>query len=120
MGAFIKMRTFIRNHKFGISLLLGLLLGVVIIHISGGCPIYRIFHIECLGCGMTHAVLSALRFDFPAAFHYHPMFWSVPIIALFILFEGKLFKKKAINIILVSVIVIGFIVQYILKRHGIV
>ncbi len=114
------MKEFVKSHKFGISLLAALLVGVVIIHFSGGCPIYRTFHIECLGCGMTHALLAALRLDFSTAFHLHPMFWSTPIIAAYILFEGKVFKKKAVNITVLSLIVAGFIVQYILKYKGIV
>lgn len=114
------MKNFIKNHKFGISLLAALGVGVVIIHFLGGCPIYRIFRVECLSCGMTHALLSALKLDFRKAFLYHPMFWSVPIIALFILFEGKLFKKKASNILFLVLILAGFIVQYILKHEGII
>ena len=114
------MKTFIKAHKFGISLLFALLIGAILIHFLGGCPIYRIFHVECLGCGMTHACLAALRLDFRAAFHSHPMFWSTPILALYIIFEGRLFKKKLINIAVITVIVIGFVVQYVLKHKGIV
>ena len=120
MGAFVIMKEFIKNHKFGISLISALFVGVVIIHFSGGCPIYRIFHIECLGCGMTHALLAALKLDFRTAVHYHPMFWSVPIIAALVLFEGKIFKKRILNIIVISVICVGFVLQYILKYKGIV
>jgi len=114
------MKNFIKGHKFGISLLAALGAGVVIIHFLGGCPIYRIFHVECLSCGMTHALLSALKLDFRKAFLYHPMFWSVPVIALFILFEGKLFKRKALDIIFLVLILAGFIVQHVLKYKGII
>ncbi|MBR6903065.1 MAG: DUF2752 domain-containing protein [Clostridia bacterium] len=89
-------------------------------HISGGCLVYRVFHIECLSCGMFHACLAALRLDFNRAFYLHPMFWSMPIIALYIVFEGKLFKKKAANIAIILIIAIGFVVQYILKYKGII
>ena len=114
------MKDFIKSHKFGISLLATLCVGVVIVRLSGGCPIYRIFHVECLSCGMTHALLYALKLDFRKAFHYHPMFWSTPIIGAYVLFEGKPFKKKAVNIAVLTVIIAGFIVQYMLKRRGIV
>lgn len=114
------MVRFVRSHRFGVSLLFALIAGVVLIRLSGGCPIYRIFHIECLTCGMTHALLSAVKLDFKTAFHFHPMFWSVPIIALYILFEGRLFKKRALNVIILSLIAIGFVVQYVLKYKGIV
>ena len=112
------MKQFIKSHKFGITLLISLCIAVFIVRLSGGCPIYRIFHIECLTCGMFHACLSALRFDFDKAFNFHPMFWSVPIIALYILFEGKLFKRKWVNIGVLSVIAFGFILQWVLKYKG--
>lgn len=114
------MKSFIKDHKFGISVLIALCIGAVIIRLTGGCLVYRIFHIECLGCGMFHACLAALRLDFNRAFHLHPMFWSMPIIASYIIFEGKLFKKKAVNIVIVAIIAIGFVVQYILKYKGII
>ncbi|MBO4693488.1 MAG: DUF2752 domain-containing protein [Clostridia bacterium] len=114
------MINFIKNHKFGISLLAALLAGVIIVYFSGGCPIYRIFGVECLSCGMTHAVLNALKLNFKYAFRYHPMFWSTPIIGAYILFEGKPFKKKSVNIAVLIIIISGFIVQYILKYEGII
>ncbi len=69
---------------------------------------------------MTRALISALKLDFRAAFHFHPMFWSVPILVAFILFEGRLFKKKIINTIIIGLIVAGFILQYVLKYKGII
>ena len=114
------MKSFIMNHKLGISLLIASCIVSVIIRLTGGCRIYRIFHIECLSCGMFHACLAALRLDFNRAFHLHPMFWSVPIIALYIVFEGRLFKKKFVNMAIIVIIAIGFVVQYILKCKGII
>ena len=37
------------------------------------CPIRFLTGISCPGCGMTRALLSALRFDFQAAFFYHTL-----------------------------------------------
>ena len=37
------------------------------------CPIRFLTGISCPGCGMTRALLSALRMDFQAAFYYHPL-----------------------------------------------
>ena len=37
-----------------------------------GCPFRFFFGISCPGCGMTRALLAALRLDFAAAFSYHP------------------------------------------------
>lgn len=114
------MKSFIKNHKTGLTILFALLVASVLVRISGGCLVYRVFHVECLSCGMFHACLSALKLDFNRAFHLHPMFWSAPILALYVVFEGKLFKKKWLNIAVISFIVIGFIVQYILKYKGII
>lgn len=79
------------------------------------CPILGATGIPCLGCGMTRALLSALRLDLAAAFRYHPMFWAVPIIYLEFLFDGRLFKNKRVNRVLLSAIVIGFIANWIVK-----
>ena len=35
-----------------------------------GCPFRFFFGISCPGCGMTRALLAALRLDFAAAFSY--------------------------------------------------
>lgn len=64
---------------------------------------------------MTRAVVSALNFDFVSAFQYHRMFWSLPIIGLYVLFDGKIFKKKFVNIGLLVVILVGFIVNWMLN-----
>lgn len=57
--------------------------------ITLGCPFRRILGIPCPFCGMTRAVLSALRLDFAAAFHYHPLFFLAPLLGLCILFHVK-------------------------------
>lgn len=114
------MKKFITNHKFGITLLFALIIGALLIRLSGGCPIYRIFHIECLLCGMFHACLSAMQFDLNRAFSFHPMFWSVPILALYIVFEGKLFKNKTVNILVIILLAIGFLANWVLKYKNII
>ncbi len=43
-----------------------------------GCP-FRFFSASpAPGCGMTRALLAALRLDFAAAFSYHPLFFLLP------------------------------------------
>ena len=42
------------------------------------CPFRFFFGISCPGCGMTRALLAALRLDFAAAFSYHPLFFLLP------------------------------------------
>ena len=50
---------------------------------------------SCPGCGMTRACLSALRFDFSAAFYYHPLWIVMPPLAVLLIFLWAKRKKKA-------------------------
>lgn len=76
--------------------------------------IYRQFlNFPCPGCGMTRAFLSSLKLDFVKAFDFHPMFWSVPILYLYFLFDGKVFKNKKINMIIFILIAIGFAANWV-------
>jgi len=79
------------------------------------CLFKHFLNIECPGCGMTRAVLSALKFDFIAAFTYHPMFWSLPLIYLYLLFDGNLFGNKIVDRTILILISAGFILSWILK-----
>ncbi len=76
------------------------------------CPILTLTGVRCLGCGMTRAMLSALKFDFAAAFSYHIMFPAVPLLYLCFIFDGKLFKNKKLNILLYVVLLIGFLTNW--------
>lgn len=77
------------------------------------CPILSITGVHCPGCGMTRALLSALRLDFAAAFSYHFMFPSVPLLYFCFLRDGKLFKNKTANIIFYVIIILGFAINWI-------
>lgn len=96
----------------GLAVVAGVLVGRLL---RIPCVFLWITGYECLGCGMTRAVVSALNFDFASAFQYHRMFWSLPIIGLYVLFDGKLFKNKVVNIGLLVLIFVGFIVNWILN-----
>lgn len=73
------------------------------------------FGIECMGCGMSRAFWSALRLDFTAAFSYHPMFWSVPILYLYFLYDGKLLGKRWVDTTVLVLIAAGFVINWIVK-----
>ena len=73
-----------------------------------GCIFLRFLHIPCPGCGMTRAWLSALSLDFASAFMHHFMFWSAPLLYLWFLFDGKLFKNRKINKAVFVLIALGF------------
>lgn len=55
--------------------------------IGGWCLFRRITGLPCLTCGMGRAWLCALRLDFVRAFFWHPLFWTVPLVALFLIFS---------------------------------
>lgn len=61
-----------------------LLFGVI----GGWCMFRRVTGLPCLTCGMSRAWLCALRLDFAGAFFWHPLFWTVPLIALALIFFG--------------------------------
>lgn len=84
-------------------------------HFSWPCVYQKFLGIPCPGCGMSHAALYALHLDFKAAFLSHPMFWSVPILYLYILYDGKLFQKKWLDTTTLVLIGLGFLVSYIIK-----
>ena len=79
------------------------------------CVIRWVTGIPCIGCGLSRAWLAALRLDFSSAFRYHPMFWSIPILALFALFDGKLFRKQICNRVLLIMLVTGLVICYVIR-----
>ena len=76
------------------------------------CPVKYLTGIPCPCCYITRGLLSAFRLDFVAAWNYHPMFWSVPVLYLYYLFDGRLFKSKILNSGLIALIIIGFLVNW--------
>ena len=98
---------------------LGLTAGYALILLVFGyfqipCFLLSLLGIPCPGCGMTRAVLSALHFQWAAAFRYHPMFWSMPVLYLYFLFDGRLLGRKTDRVLLWS-IAVGFFLQWIWK-----
>lgn len=77
------------------------------------CIILSVTGIPCFGCGMTRALVAALKLDFTSAFSYHGMFWSLPILYLMFLFDGKIFKNKVANALIMAIILIGFVINWI-------
>ncbi|MCH5187495.1 MAG: DUF2752 domain-containing protein [Oscillospiraceae bacterium] len=89
---------------------------VYVRHVFGiPCIYLYLFHIKCPGCGMTRSMLSVLRGDFRRAFLHNPMFWSVPILYIFFLMDGHVFKNKYKNYITLGVIFSGFAAVFIYR-----
>lgn len=82
-----------------------------------GCPIKYLTGISCPGCGMTRAMLSAIQLDFHKAFYFHPMWWSLPLLAFTWLFtEANLITKRTFKIIL-GLFLITFILVYAYRMY---
>ena len=88
---------------------------IIMLKFFPGCWIKKIFGIPCPTCGMTRAWFAAFRLDFGRAFSMHPMFWSVPILVLYVLAEGKPLKNEKLNWTILGIILAGFMINYLWK-----
>ncbi len=79
------------------------------------CFFKEFLGVKCPGCGMSRAIFSVIRLDFSAAFSYHPMFWSLPILYLYFLFSGKVFNKKFLDYGILIFITLGFLINWLLE-----
>jgi hypothetical protein len=63
------------------------------------CLFKNIFGHECYGCGMTRAVISAIRFDFDAAYNYNKLIVIVLPLLIYVWIKLliKLILKKDIK-----------------------
>lgn len=82
------------------------------------CVIKAIFKIPCFGCGMSRAVISLFKLELVNAFKFHPMVWSLPLLVVYFLKDGKVFGKWADRCVL-SLIFCGFVVAWVLKLTGV-
>jgi len=106
----------IHDFKFKIAAIVLILIYALILYLTRlDCPFNMIFKIPCPGCGMTRAWFSVLKFDFAKAFSYHKMFWSVPILFIAFLLDGRIFKTKFLNILIYCIIGAGFLFNWIEK-----
>ncbi len=92
-----------------------ILLVAVLYYFNIPCLFKHFSGIECFGCGMTRAAMSVIKLNFKEAFAFHPMFWSVPILYVYIIKDGNLFKNKILNFALLILIGIGFLMNWLFK-----
>ena len=79
------------------------------------CLIRQLTGMICPTCGMTRAWRACIRLELKAAFSYHPMFWSIPVLALAFLLDGYAFPgKKATNVIY-WVTLLGFAATWLIR-----
>lgn len=79
------------------------------------CIFLKYFGFICPGCGMTRALKSILILDFRNAFIYHPMVFCMPIVFVYIIKDGKVFKNKFLNLSIIIFIGAGFLINYLIK-----
>ncbi len=108
------------SHLTAKLLIFGTIFAAVLLWVALDFPcLFRtVTGIPCIGCGLSRAWLAALRLDFAAAFQYHPMFWSIPILALLAFFDGRLLSKPGHNKFLLAVLSGGFFVCYAIRIVG--
>ena len=68
------------------------------------CYVRGIFGVPCPGCGLTRAWLSFFHGDFFHALRWHPLFWSVPILAAAFIFRSKIGPKRAEAVFIVFLV----------------
>lgn len=110
-----------RLYEMLLRLMLMLLVGgLLLFWVAMGWPcVFRsITGIPCPGCGLSRAWLAVLRLDFGTAFCYHPMFWSIPIFVLFFLLDGRLFRRRWINLAVITALLGGIVVCYVIRIVG--
>ena len=79
------------------------------------CFYMRTFGLPCPGCGLTRAWLHALHGDLRTAVVYHPLFWAVIPLYLYILFDGSLFRGRWLDRTVLILLAIGFAVLEIFR-----
>jgi len=103
----------IKNIKPKLIATVAILLYALVSYFAGGrCIILIVTGIPCLGCGMTRALLALLQFRFADAFRYHLMVWSLPLLYLSFLLDGKLFRSKSLNTLFYLTILAGFLLNW--------
>ena len=90
-----------------------LLIAAAMHHWQLNCLWQELLSIPCPGCGMTRALLAALHGDMTAAFRYHFMVPSLPLLYLYLLFDGQLFSKKWLNNFVLGGILAGFFLHWV-------
>ncbi len=93
------------------ALLLAVVVGMKLFSVP--CPFFALTGYPCPTCGMTRAWTAVLSLDFPTALAYHPLFWTVPLLYLCFLYDGRLFKKTWMNAVFYTILGLLFALHWI-------
>lgn len=99
---------------------LALFAGLVAVWYFSGlpCVLRTLTGIPCITCGVTRAWLAAFRLDFIGAFRQYPMFWSIPLLLLFLIYDGMLFSNRKVNFWILGMILAGIVLIYFARLFG--
>ncbi|MCH5275013.1 MAG: DUF2752 domain-containing protein [Lachnospiraceae bacterium] len=100
--------------KLALFLLFAVLAGLAVLF-PYQCPIRGLTGVICPGCGMGRAWLEAFHLNFKQALYYHPMFWVIPVVMLFALYDFNLLGKRLFNIVVLSLLGVAVAMTYILR-----
>ena len=106
-------KQYFQKHKISKKVLELLILLAVCLFYK--CPFRLLFHVDCPGCGMTRAIVSAIKLDFKAAFQYHALFPIVILGGFYYVFREYLYmgkKKEKIAVISAAAL---FLIRWLLR-----
>ena len=91
---------------------------VLLLYITDiGCPFRTLLGICCAGCGMTRALMQVLHGHIREAFHFHPLWITLPVIAVLLLTRTR--RGPRVNHILQWCFLLLFISVYLYRiTHG--
>ena len=85
-------------------------------HIHGMPCVFRAaLGVECPGCGTTRAWLAALCGDPASAFAYNPLFWAVPVLYIYILYDGNVSGNDRTDRAVIFAILAGYLILFLLR-----
>lgn len=104
-----RVRAIVRESSFLLVLLFFAL------NTQHACVFVKCFGIECPGCGMTRAIREVVHHNFAKAFQYHPMVFSMPYIAFYIVKSRSGSRLLKSEHILIAIIGLGFVITYVYR-----
>ena len=112
-----KIKKDIYNYKLPLFFIM-LYLIFMQIFFSNLCPIQALFHVNCPGCGLTHATVFLLTGHFKKAFDANCtvfLWWGLMIIV----FIDRYIKKMRIKVFpyLVTFVAIITLIRFIISNH---
>lgn len=101
------------ERDFVLSLIAMGLIAVILFVFDIGCPTRFVTGVCCPGCGMTRAVIHLCKGDISCAMYYHPLVFTLPIIAILFVIKDRI-NKTILNTLLVIILVL-FILIYLIR-----